>query len=183
LPRVGRQLARELIDQRGLARAVGPDDGVDLARAHIDRDRVGHQQPAKALDQGVGAQHRFVCGSHVCRVHALAPLVWAVRAEVLLRWLNESRNPAMPALPSKPINTMTRPNTASQGSVKALRISSMPRKASAPSTGPKTVPKPPSTSITTRSPEMIQDSVLGEAKAFRLASNIPATPHNMADST
>ena len=48
---VGREVAGELADQRGLAGAVGADQGVDLARPHVDRDVVGRDQAAEALDQ------------------------------------------------------------------------------------------------------------------------------------
>ena len=48
---VGREVAGELADQRRLAGAVGADQGVDLARPHVDRDVVGRDQAAEALDQ------------------------------------------------------------------------------------------------------------------------------------
>ena len=48
---IGRQVAGELAHQRGLAGAVGADQGMDLARPDIDRDGVGGDQAAEALDQ------------------------------------------------------------------------------------------------------------------------------------
>ena len=56
---VGREVAGELADQRGLAGAVGADQGVDLARPHVDRDVVGGDQAAEALDQAVGGEQRL----------------------------------------------------------------------------------------------------------------------------
>ena len=50
---VGRDLAGELADQRGLAGAVRPDDGVQLARRHVERDVVGGDDAAEALAQAV----------------------------------------------------------------------------------------------------------------------------------
>src|SRR5262249_18728778 len=50
-PRVGREVAGELAHQGGLAGAVGTDQGVDLAVAHVDLDVVGGKQAAETLDQ------------------------------------------------------------------------------------------------------------------------------------
>jgi len=49
--RIGRQAAGELADQGRLAGAVGADQGMDLAGAHLDRKVVGRDQAAEALDQ------------------------------------------------------------------------------------------------------------------------------------
>src|SRR3546814_6498433 len=43
------QFARELVDQGGLARAVGADHRVDLTILDVQRDGVCHQQAAVAL--------------------------------------------------------------------------------------------------------------------------------------
>ena len=50
------QLAAELADQRGLARAVGADHGVQLARPHLQRQIVRDGQAAVALEQVFDAQ-------------------------------------------------------------------------------------------------------------------------------
>jgi hypothetical protein len=57
--RIGREIAGDLADQGGLARAIGTDQGVDLARAHVDGDVVGGDQAAEALDQAVGREQRL----------------------------------------------------------------------------------------------------------------------------
>ena len=56
VPAVGPEVAGELAHQGGLARAVGADQGMDLARPDVDRDRIGGDQAAEALDQAVGAR-------------------------------------------------------------------------------------------------------------------------------
>ena len=40
---IGLYLAHELADERGLARAVGADERVDFARAHVER----HDRPSR----------------------------------------------------------------------------------------------------------------------------------------
>ena len=50
---VGRDLAGQLADQRGLAGAVRADDGVQLAARHRERDVVGGDDAAEALGQAV----------------------------------------------------------------------------------------------------------------------------------
>ena len=49
LARVRRLKAREQIEERGLARAVGTDDADQLARAHLEGDVVVGHEPAEAL--------------------------------------------------------------------------------------------------------------------------------------
>ena len=46
-----RQLSGELADQRGLAGAVGADDGVQLTPGDLEREVVGGENPAKAPHQ------------------------------------------------------------------------------------------------------------------------------------
>ena len=60
---VGPQVAGELADQGRLAGAVGTDQGMDLALAHLDREIVGRDQAAEALDQPSGFKERFSHGA------------------------------------------------------------------------------------------------------------------------
>ena len=55
-PGVGRDLAGQLADQRGLAGAVRADDGVQLACRHREIDAVGGGDAAEALRQTVDGQ-------------------------------------------------------------------------------------------------------------------------------
>ena len=51
-----RQMAGKLADQRGLAGAVRPNDGVQLAAADIERHVVGRHDAAEAAHQFLDAQ-------------------------------------------------------------------------------------------------------------------------------
>ena len=94
------QLAGELGDQRRLAGAVGADQRVDLARPHVDRDVVGRDQAAEALDQ----PGRCSSGS-------------AIRAAPAAK--------SMPPRAYSAISTSIGPNTICQYSPQPLRKRSM----------------------------------------------------------
>src|SRR3990172_5355958 len=51
------QTAANLADQRGLAGAVGPDQGMHLAFGHLEADVVGGHHAAEALADALKAQH------------------------------------------------------------------------------------------------------------------------------
>src|SRR5262249_24297098 len=53
---VGGELAGKLADQRGLAGSVRPDDGMQLALWNRKRDRVGGDDTAETLGQGLDLQ-------------------------------------------------------------------------------------------------------------------------------
>src|SRR5260221_9897020 len=53
-----RQRAGQQMDERGLARAIGADQRMNLARRQRQRDMVGGQQRAKAAHQALGFQGR-----------------------------------------------------------------------------------------------------------------------------
>jgi hypothetical protein len=67
VPRVGPQVARELADERGLACAVRPDDGVRLALAHLEAHAVGGGKRAEGLAQFERLEDRV---RHLCRPRA-----------------------------------------------------------------------------------------------------------------
>ena len=53
----GRHRARDEIEERGLAGAVGPDDGVDLIGAEFDAHIVDRRQTAEALGEIADIKH------------------------------------------------------------------------------------------------------------------------------
>src|SRR5439155_21810274 len=55
-PFVGAQGAGHAVDQRGLARAVGPDEAEPLAGLHVERHPVEGREAAEPLDHGVHLQ-------------------------------------------------------------------------------------------------------------------------------
>jgi hypothetical protein len=55
---VGRHRAREHAEQRGLARAVGPDDADRVAGADPELDAIEHDQFTVALDDALGLDER-----------------------------------------------------------------------------------------------------------------------------
>ena len=57
-----RQMPGELADQRGLAGAVGTDDGMQLALRHFERDMVGRDDAAEPAHQFFHSEQGF---SHV----------------------------------------------------------------------------------------------------------------------
>ena len=60
---VRRDLAGELADQRGLAGAVRPDDGVQLAARDVEPHVVGGDHAAEALGQAVDLEQRVSHGA------------------------------------------------------------------------------------------------------------------------
>ena len=68
---VRHDLAGELADQRGLAGAVRPDDGVQLALRDIERDIVGGDHAAEALGQALDREQRVSHGSDLARSNAV----------------------------------------------------------------------------------------------------------------
>ena len=59
---VRHDLAAELADQRGLAGAVRPDDGVQFALPDIEPDIVGGEHAAEALGEALDAEQRVSHG-------------------------------------------------------------------------------------------------------------------------
>ena len=57
-PRIRSDEPGNLIDQRGLAGAVRPDDGMQLARHDVERQVVGDDERAERLAQPFQVQHR-----------------------------------------------------------------------------------------------------------------------------
>src|SRR5690606_9626511 len=123
-------LARELVDQGGLAGPVRADDGVQLAGGDVERHLVGHQDAAEALDESFGAQDAHACSFEVSNGAFIGAGSGASGAG--RRVPNFASRPAMPGVRSKAIRKMASPNTACQDSVIDLSTSSAPRNTSAP---------------------------------------------------
>src|SRR5262249_17384350 len=87
------ELAGEQVEERGLPRAVGPDDAHDLAAAQVERDVVDGGEPAEPLDHATHAQEQLA--------HAVFPC--------FQRWRKASITPAMPRRMNKAASTMTNP--------------------------------------------------------------------------
>ncbi len=63
-PRVGHEQAAEDLEQRGLARAVRPQQRDELAAPHVERDAVQRMLAAKAFAHGLAAQRQRGSGGH-----------------------------------------------------------------------------------------------------------------------
>jgi hypothetical protein len=70
-PAAGRRhLAGEEVDERRLAGAVRPDDGVDLARLECERDVVDRGEALEALRERLGDEDRLSHGGPRARAAA-----------------------------------------------------------------------------------------------------------------
>lgn len=63
VPRIRRDSAGDLVDQRGFARAIWADQRVDFARLHFQADIIGHRKPAIMLAQALNAEQRVSHGA------------------------------------------------------------------------------------------------------------------------
>ena len=115
VPRVGAQRTRDLVDQRGLARAIGSNECVDLAGLHAQVGMVGGGQCAKALyqtgdlQQRRGAQgalrfSRLIrpCGATSTTSRSSAP---KPSCQCSVRWPKNSSISRKAAAPTKPPST------------------------------------------------------------------------------
>ena len=165
------QLAAQLADQRGLARAVGADHGVQLARPHLQRQVVRDGQAAVALEQVFDAQraHR---GSPVGQGRARGgrtPGRFRQRAVQAASRQQHHAHDQQAHRQHPVVGQQLEPFLQQQGQ--------------GAGDGPNSVPMPPSATITISSPEVVQARYEGETYSVRLASSTPATPHSIADST
>jgi hypothetical protein len=63
VPRVGRNGAGDLVDQRGLAGAIRADQRVDFAGQYFKADIIRHRKPAIMLAQTLDAEQRLSHGA------------------------------------------------------------------------------------------------------------------------
>ena len=169
---VGRDLAGELADQRGLAGAVRADDGVQLARRHVERDVVGGDDAAEALAQAVDLQQRLShgapspAGRRCRRARTARPAAASARGSIC----QYSRAVAMSLAGEEAATGRSR------------RAAPPPAAAARPrrSPGRTPLPMPPSTAMTMRSPERVQCIIAGLMKSVWLASSTPARPQMRA---
>src|SRR5262245_2081676 len=139
LPGVGRDKAREHVEERGLARAVGADDADELARRDPKGDLPISDQPAEPLGDRAHVQQR--ARVHPVRLRprwasAMMPPGWTTETS-MMRAPYTSRSMALPVPPSA-----TRVHSPS-----GMRMA-------APISGPQSVPTPPSTAMR----QMMMDS-------------------------
>src|SRR5580704_11607602 len=66
-------LAGQQADQRGLAGAIRPDDGVKFAARNVERDGVGGDDAAEALGQPFDLQQRLGHGARLSNRPAMPP--------------------------------------------------------------------------------------------------------------
>src|SRR4051794_21868072 len=131
----GLELAADLVDQAGLAGAVGSDDDVALARLDREVDVVGDDEASERAAEMIGAQHAhgLRLRSRICR-----------------------NVPQMP--PGKNITQQMKmmPMMASQCSLYELTTFFIRRNTPAPIAGPISVPAPPSMVMINMSPDEFQ---------------------------
>src|SRR6185369_2788097 len=153
--RVGGQVARDQVEQRGLAGAVGADQQVPLALLDPQVDRARDLQPAEGLAQ-IGD---FDDGAHV--VFSSGPDFSMGRA-VRRRGRRRRASPAtMP--PGMNITMMmnTKPSSMIHRSMYALATFLSRTTSAAPTTGPLSVPAPPAITISSISAEFASDRLCG----------------------
>ncbi len=66
---VGLQLAQQDLQQRRLARAIGPDDGQTVAADHPGREALQHRPLAERLGDRIGLQHPLARGAPRVQAH------------------------------------------------------------------------------------------------------------------
>src|SRR3981081_420889 len=89
-PVVRHELTQDAIEQRGFARAVGPDDAEDLAVPHLERHAIDRRYAAKGLAQSGEFQNRaHEPVASVCRAGARGPCRCAA-------FMARSANPSRP---------------------------------------------------------------------------------------
>src|SRR5439155_14926969 len=151
----GRQQAREDVDERRLAGAVGADDRHELAAPDPQRDAV------EGADAAV--EHPYV--DRLQQRHA---------------GRSRASRPSSP--PGKKMTTpaSSAPKTKRQYAVSDITASCRKMKTTAPTTGPRKWWKPPSSSMKTRLPECVQYASCGSARPVGTASSVPPTAPNTA---
>ena len=130
-------LAGQQADQRGLAGAVRADDGVEFAARDVERDGVRGDDAAEALGQPFDLQQRLGHGARL------------------------SNSPAMPPCRKIATKSSVGPRKRPGYSVMRDSASSSSRYVTVPISGPNGVARPPSTTMTMRSPERSRTSSPG----------------------
>src|SRR6185312_12558171 len=170
------------VDQRGLAGAVGADNGVDAAQRQVDADCVQGAQTPEIAGNAAGGEDR---GAHGCGVWGKddrdAGPGWA-------------RCPSLIMTPARPLGiTATsamkvRPNVRCQWFAMPPKMasdwnsSSSAIRPNAPSSAPQRLPLPPRITMSRTSPDCSQFSSSGLTKPSLAAKSIPAIPASAAAS-
>src|SRR5262249_42304820 len=159
-PRIRLELAGQLSDQRGLAGAVGTDEGMGFALADAERHVVGGEERTKRLAQVLDLQQEFA--------HLAAPgLESAARSSASGKSTLGSPSlssapvartsmPQMPSFTSSTRATSSGPKNSIQCSVKSDSTSRKARKNAAPRIGPIRELAEPRITIASNSPDNCQ---------------------------
>src|SRR5690606_20315592 len=143
-----RQVARQQVEQRGLARAVGPEDAVQAAGLEAERQAVDDGVGAEPLADAIGMQHVV---AHLPASPARAALPPS-RAQ---RRSNSSTTPPFRNSTTRITNT---PNSKGQRAQIRLKKPCSQMKMAAPKIGPSIDEMPPITTMNMALPELAQDT-------------------------
>src|SRR5450759_3160593 len=158
---IGRHLAAELADQRGLAGAVRPDHRVQLAGGDVEHDIVGGDDALEALGQMTDLQQRLA------HARTFAPSL-ASRPSMPRRANNTTRSSKGPMIIcqySEARAAASPKNGVPTSLITNGNISSNSSSATAPNSGPNGEAMPPSTTMMIRSPERVQYMIPGLTKS------------------
>src|SRR5664280_1549100 len=151
---VGRDLAGDQIEQRGLAGAVGADDQPAFARLDIEIDIAGDAQAAERFTQAADGE----------RAHGLPSGAGALAGAFILRQASRHSRALPGTRPSGIKMTMATkmaPSRKFQRSRKPLTTVLTTTTSAAPTIGPNSVPAPPEITISSTSAEEVSASVCG----------------------
>src|SRR5262245_5024362 len=157
-PAVGLELAGDQVEQRGLPRAIGPDDEPPLARLDGERHVGGDPEAAERLAEVLHAER-----AHRPPSLPGAGTTAASRGRPAARAQRQSR--AVPGTsPSGMNTTMTTkiaPSTKFHRSMYPLTTFFMMTTSAAPTTGPSSVPVPPAITIKSTSADDVRATTWG----------------------
>src|SRR5262245_13421278 len=127
------------VEQRGLARTIGPDQSAPFARRDLQRDAVDSAQATEDLGE--------IADLDRC-VHGGAAFVLVPRARRRLK------KPTIPSGAHRIVAMKTMPMTAARNSKKLLTQLRSPSTIPEPRKGPMIVPEPPTIAISDTSTEI-----------------------------
>src|SRR6266511_2796018 len=165
LSAVGPQEAAHEIDEAGLARTVGADQGEHFTLVHDEVDCVHRAVLAERLGQRLGREK-----THFSAPFFILEASWSIA-------------PMLPFGSASTRTTSTVPRRSCQYTVKPTAYVLRYVKAIAPTMGPTKVRNPPSTVMKTISPENVHTRTSGLASPLSGAHSAPATPVKMPEIT
>src|SRR5690606_38771655 len=157
--------------ERGLARAVGADERMDLAPADLDRHVVERDEAAPDATNAVAGQQDF-SGAHGAPAwRAPSSRARSIRGRPI-RPRGSRATQAMIDAPRPRCQWSEKPPMSSRD----WKSSSRRLSANAPITAPRRWPRPPRMIITRAAPERCQESSSGLTKPSLIAKRKPAMP-------